>query len=106
MPEPIWADRMVPRDRPAGGLAKVPPPPTASPVDVTAYYFHGEVGFEYDRELRALMAAHGGEPIGAGTFTPTQERDIQYRFPSKVEAEAVAVELRSAGFRVVMRGLP
>lgn len=101
-PDMGMAERLVPRD--IASVPLRPGPPAGGPgFDVWAYYFHGRHGFEHDREARTILGRNGGEPIGAGTFLPTQERDIQYRFRDRAQAETAMAQLTTAGFRVKMQ---
>lgn len=56
-----------------------------------------------DAEAETIFIRHGGRSIGKGTFIPTGERDIQFRFDSEPAAYACKRDLIKAGFRAEMR---
>lgn len=71
--------------------------------DVFAYYMHGPAGFEHDEDVRAIMGKRGGRSIGAGTFIPTGERDMQFRYPDREAADNTETELKAKGYRTKVR---
>ena len=70
---------------------------------VFAYYQHD---LNRDAEAEAIFLRHGGRSIGKGTYIPSNERDIQYRFTSEPTAHACKRDLTKAGFRAVMKAVP
>ena len=70
---------------------------TKTKVDVYALYDSGPIE-AMDKAARAIMESRGGDAVGAGTFLPTGERDIQYRIPADQVDDAVKA-LQKAGFR-------
>ena len=52
-----------------------------------------------ERAARAIMADRGGRFVGAGTFLPRNERDVQYDLEDEA-AKGAAEALKRAGFTV------
>ncbi len=50
-----------------------------------------------DKAAMTIMEPFGGRFVGAGTFLPTSERDMQWEVESDKAADAV-VALKKAGF--------
>ena len=72
-----------------------------SEFNVFAYYQRDSIN--RDPEAEAIFERHKGRSIGKGTYIPTNERDIQYRFTSEPMAHACKRDLIKAGFRAVMK---
>ena len=67
--------------------------------NVYALFTYEPETVEYmDKAAKAIMEDRGGQEIGAGTFMPTGERDIQYQIEDSKVDDAVAA-LEKAGFR-------
>jgi hypothetical protein len=63
-------------------------------------YFFGEPGNMLDKIAHAIFKAHDGDCIGARTFVPTGERDVQYDVPNARRGSCIEI-LKQAGFRFV-----
>jgi hypothetical protein len=61
-------------------------------------YFFGEPGAMLDKVAHAIFKAHDGDCIGARTFVPTGERDVQYDVPGARLGSCIQV-LKQTGFR-------
>jgi len=65
---------------------------------ITAY-FTGLPGDDLDETCDAIFESYHAERIGAGTFLPTSERDVEYDVPES-QAKACRKALKEAGFRL------
>ncbi len=71
-------------------------------MNITVYFFGGPGGM-LDKAARHIFESHGGRNIGAGTFLPTGERDVEYDVPND-RVLACREALEKAGLRLSSSG--
>lgn len=67
-------------------------------VEVSAAWI-GRPGDLRDLQAQSIVEKYGGAVIGAGTFLPTNTRDIQIMVP-RMHEQALKDDLRKAGLRI------
>lgn len=65
---------------------------------LTAFYAHQND--TKDMAACKIVRVLGGELVGSGVFLPTNERDLEFSFPTLEAMQAGASELQAAGFRL------